>query len=627
MISAARPAPGLRARRGLPARRRRRRGLLAVATVLMVSVVVVGGLPARADPVPSPGPTPTVTAPPTTVPPTTTPPSASPTASASCAPADCIPQPGSSAPADTPVPGTTSPPPDAGGGPGGITGWITKGINAAIGGFFKTIISAALNPLLKLLGDTLLATPSLSSLPRVGELWQNSLQIVLAVYAILIALAGIVLMSYESLQTRYSVKEIAPRIPIGLLAAGLSLFLAGKAVDLANALSHAVMGAGADGSGAGGTLATFVLTSFVPGADLFTDIMWVVVVGVLVALLLTYVVRVALTVILVAGAPLCLMCHALPQTDGIARWWWRTFGGVLAIQVAQSLTLITGIRVFLSSDGLAGDGLFGGVSNGLVNLLVTLALTYILFKIPFWILGSVRVSQGRSFAGRAARAYLMYQTLGMLRGAGAGAGAAGAAAGGGRSGAPRSGSGGVPPVPRRPGGGPPPVAARRPIGPRPAPAPAHRQPPGPPLFLPPTPPAPAPRVAGEPPPMPTFQAPGDTTSPGIRPAVRPDRPPESPAFRAPGGPRPAPPTVRPVGPLPARPRFQQPVPDTATRPRRAGRAPSPVTFRPPVPGPATAPSPRPQPGAAGPPTFAAPPPTRTPSGPTAPPRRTEGDRR
>jgi hypothetical protein len=524
------------------------------------------------------------------------------------------------------VPGTTSPPPDAGGGPGGITGWITKGINAAIGGFFKTIISAALNPLLKLLGDTLLATPSLSSLPRVGELWQNSWQIVLAVYAILIALAGIVLMSYESLQTRYSVKEIAPRIPIGLLAAGLSLFLAGKAVDLANALSHAVMGAGADGKGAGGTLATFVLTSFVPGADLFTDIMWVVVVGVLVALLLTYVVRVALTVILVAGAPLCLMCHALPQTDGIARWWWRTFGGVLAIQVAQSLTLITGIRVFLSSDGLAGDGLFGGVSNGLVNLLVTLALTYILFKIPFWILGSVRVSQGRSFAGRAARAYLMYQTLGMLRGAGA----VGLAAGGGRGGAQWSGSGGGSPVPRRPGGGAPPVAPRRPIGPRPAPAPAHRRPPGSPLFLPPIPPGPtpAPRIAGGPPPMPTFQAPNSTPEAAARRVPDPARPVGPPSFRAPGtSPRPTRPTARPTAPPPQRPRFRAPVPPTPARPRRATTAPAPITFRPPVPAPATPLSPHPLPGAAGSPRFAAPPPARTPSGPTVPPRRTGGDRR
>ncbi|MFI0937428.1 hypothetical protein [Streptomyces sp. NPDC021020] len=566
-----------------------------------VTVVVVGGLPARADPVPSPGPTTTTTA---TAPPTTTaPPSATPTPSPSpCAPQDCIPQPGSSAPAEEPTPGATSPPPDAGGGPGGITGWITKGINAAIGAFFKTIITAALNPLLKLLGDILLATPSLSSLPRVGELWQNSWEIVLAVYAILIALAGIVLMSYESLQSRYSVKEIAPRIPVGLLAAGLSLFLAGKAVDLANALSHAVMGAGADGEGAGNTLATFVLSSFVPGADLFTDIMWVVVIGVLVALLITYVVRVALTVILVAGAPLALMCHALPQTDGIARWWWRTFGGVLAIQVAQSLTLITGIRVFLNSGGLAGKGLFGGVSSGLVNLLVTLALTYILFKIPFWILGSVRVGQGRSFAGRAARAYLMYQTLGVLRGAGG-------PAHGGRGASPRPGVGGVP---QRPGGGPVPVAPRRAVNPAAAAPAARRRPPWQPVFRAPghSPQAAAsPRRAAGPPPMPTFQAPGAAGTPS--PVPRPVQPPGQPTFRAPGAPARVRAAARPAGPPPRQPLFRQPVPASPVQPRRVTAPPPPATFREPSP-------PRPRARAA-----PAPPPPRRTSRSTPP----GGDRR
>lgn len=580
---------------------------------------MVAGLPARADPVPSPGPTTTTTAPPaTTIAPSAPAPSATSTPPpTSCAPDDCIPQPSSSAPTEAPAPGTTSPPPDAGGGPGGVTGWITKGINAAIGAFFKTIITAALNPLLKLLGDTLLATPSLSSLPQIGQLWQNSWQIVLAVYAILIALAGIVLMSYESLQSRYSVKEIAPRIPIGLLAAGLSLFLAGKAVDLANALSHAVMGTGANGEGAGSTLATFVLTSFVPGADLFTDIMWVVVIGVLVALLLTYVVRVALTVILVAGAPLALMCHALPQTDGVARWWWRTFGGVLAIQVAQSLTLITGIRVFLNSGGLAGKGLFGDASSGLVNLLVTLALTYILFKIPFWILGSVRVSQGRSFVGRAARAYLMYQTLGMLRGASG----AGAAVRGGRGGAPPPGAGGASTAPWRPRGGPPPTASRRPAGPNPASLVARRQPPGSPLFLRPGQSlhtsAAAPRRATGAAPMPTFQAPG--TAPGTAvPPPRPARPVGTPLFRAPGATPRVRTAARPAGPPPRRPLFQSPVPTPPVRPRRVSAPPAPATFRAPTtlqPSGAATPGARPAPSPAR-VRPSAPPPRRGPGSPS-----------
>jgi len=132
---------------------------------------------------------------------------------------------------------------------------------------------------------------------------------------------------------------------------------------------------------------------------------------VLLALLVGYVIRVALTVILIAGAPLALMCHALPQTEGIARWWWRAFAGVLAIQLVQSLTLVAALNVFL---GPGGFSFFGPTRTGLVNLIVTFALFYILFKIPFWILNAVQVGNGRSFVGGVVKGLIAYKTLGAL---------------------------------------------------------------------------------------------------------------------------------------------------------------------------------------------------------------------
>ena len=99
----------------------------------------------------------------------------------------------------------------------------------------------------------------------------------------------------------------------------------------------------------------------VPGTGLL--IVGLIAGAVLQLLLMVYVVRVAITVILIAGAPLALMLHALPQTDGIARWWWRAFAGCLAIQVAQSLTLAVTVKVFLTPDGVAG-GLFGAAVPG-----------------------------------------------------------------------------------------------------------------------------------------------------------------------------------------------------------------------------------------------------------------------
>jgi hypothetical protein len=112
------------------------------------------------------------------------------------------------------------------------------------------------------------------------------------------------------------------------------------------------------------------------------------------------------------------MFHALPQTEGVAYWWWRAFGGCLAIQVGQSLALITALRVFFAPGGFT---MFGPNASGLVNLLLAMALLYILFKIPFWVLASVRGGGGRrGLIGSLVRAFVAYKTFGLFTGRGGG---------------------------------------------------------------------------------------------------------------------------------------------------------------------------------------------------------------
>ena len=347
-----------------------------------------------------------------------------------CAGEGCIPQPPTAAPPTNP--GTGQPGNGGNDGDGeadcGITdigGCITNAINA----FFRGIVTAALNPLLDLLSTTLLTTPTPDSLPRIGELWTNSWQILLACYGMLILIAGILVMGYQTLQTRHSIKEIAPRIVVGFLAGALSLWVATKGIQIANGLAQAVMGGGLDASSAGETLRNLTLSSLNGG--IFIIFIGIFLAGMLVVLLVTYVVRVALTVILIAGAPIALMFHALPQTEGIAKWWWKAFGGCLAIQVVQSLTLITAMKVFLAPGGFT---LFGPTVSGLVNLLVALTLCYILFKIPFWVLSSIKGSGGRSTLGSIVRGFIAYKTFGLLGGRGGGGRKQRPSGGGGRGG-------------------------------------------------------------------------------------------------------------------------------------------------------------------------------------------------
>lgn len=625
-----------RLRPGKAAFRRRIRmaTLLATSTLIFATLLV----PARADPGPAPAsPTaPTASAPSA---PRSPAPSDAPTP---CTSSDCIPQP------DTPTgdPESTTEPPAADPGsrgnsaPGGITGWIAKGITSALNSFFGGLVDAALNPLLDLLGRTLLTTPSPSSLPRLGELWDSSWQIAVACYGLLVAAAGVVLMAHGTVQNRYSVKELAPRIPLGFLAAGLSLFVAGKAVDLANAISVAVMGDGVDTGSASAALHTFVFTALSGSTgSIFFVLIGLVIAGTLAALLVGYAVRLALTVILIAGAPLALMCHALPQTEGIARWWWKAFGGVLAIQVVQSLALITALRLFLAPNTFT---VFGRGDSGLVDLLVALALFYILFKIPFWILGSIRGGgHGRSLVGGLVRAYVAYRTFGALRGV---TGRSGGRGGGGAGPSPFSGG---PTGPSNLPSGPPisPAAtlrrtreAARLPGPTPG-GPAgrgSRRTPGPPSFLAPTPASPRGvgdpvHTDGEPPPLPRFRSPAEPGTPDAGPDAptppwpRPSSPPGPPVFRAAGFPAPAPPGHHVSG---ARPPSPWPGHSPTGRSVQPNRPPSPTTFRAPTPENTSAA--RPLPPRTGPPpptTFRAPPPSPRPAPtssrrfPPPPPRR------
>jgi hypothetical protein len=191
--------------------------------------------------------------------------------------------------------------------------------------------------------------------------------------------------------------------------------LATKGIEIANALAQSVMGGGVDATTAADTLKNLVLGSLNGG--IFIIFIGLALAGMLLALLVTYIVRVALTLLLIAGAPLVLMFHALPQTEGIAYWWYKAYGGVLVIQVGQSGVLIIAFRVFLAPGGFT---LFGPTVSGLANLLIAIALLYILFKIPFWILGSLRGGGGRSVVGSLVRGFLAYKTFGLLGGGGGG---------------------------------------------------------------------------------------------------------------------------------------------------------------------------------------------------------------
>jgi hypothetical protein len=177
----------------------------------------------------------------------------------------------------------------------------------------------------------------------------------------------------------------------------------GQLITIANALSAGLLGAGVDPGGVADRLGGFVVAA-ISGGGIFLIFLGLACAVVAVVLLVLYIVRAALVVLLVCAAPLMLLCHALPQTDGLARLWWRSLLAALGIQVAQALVLTAAVNVFLTPGGRGALGL--SATGGLVDLLVVLCLLWILVRIPFWA-KDLAFSGRTSIAARAAKTYVV----------------------------------------------------------------------------------------------------------------------------------------------------------------------------------------------------------------------------
>ncbi len=337
------------------------------------------------------------------------------------APAEPSTKPESSTPATAPASGTPTPQPSNGTGSvddgSGGCGLFDIGCKAkeAINGFFRGLVTSALNPVFTMMAGSVLATPRVDQIPRIHTLWTTSAWIANTSFVLLVTLAGMLLMGHQSLQTSYAAKDIVPRLFIAMIAANVNLPVIGQAIDFANALSAALIGDGVDPGQAANTLKGLVLSAITDVSGVFMPLLGLaaVVLGLLV--LITYTIRVMLLVLLTAAAPLALACHALPQTEGMARLWWRALFGVLAIQAAQALVFATAIRVFFTSDQA---GLFVVRSGkGMFDLLLVICLLYILARIPAWISQLVmRGGMGRSPIARTARTLATLMLFGRLAG-------------------------------------------------------------------------------------------------------------------------------------------------------------------------------------------------------------------
>jgi len=185
----------------------------------------------------------------------------------------------------------------------------------------------------------------------------------------------------QRMQTRYALKDLVGRLAFAGIAINASLALTGQMITLANALAAGFLGDGASAAGGASSLQTFIVGALA-GGGIFITFLGLACAAVAVVLLVLYLIRAAIVVVLICAAPLMLLCHLFPQSEGLAHLWWRAMAAAFGIQIAQALVLAAAVRVFFTSDGGSGLGL--SVTGAVINMLICLCLLFVLVKIPFW---------------------------------------------------------------------------------------------------------------------------------------------------------------------------------------------------------------------------------------------------
>ena len=252
---------------------------------------------------------------------------------------------------------------------------ITSQVIDAINGWLHSLAAHLLQPAIAAASQLLFQTPTYDSIPEVGRAWALVRDVTDGLFVLALLAAGVMVMASGTLESRYSAKALIPRIVLAAIAANASLALCGGLIKLDNALINGVVGPD-PGTTTFGQLATMVQGPH--AADQVVGSLVGLAAAVLAILLVAlYIGRDVVLLVATVLSPLALATYALPQTDEIARIWWRVFTALLFVQVIQAILVEVGVELLRHTNWL------GGPMSDLTSGLVLITLLYLLFKLPF----------------------------------------------------------------------------------------------------------------------------------------------------------------------------------------------------------------------------------------------------
>lgn len=245
--------------------------------------------------------------------------------------------------------------------------------------WFNQVITDFLNNGLMVSGmSMMLTTPSSTGIQSV---WETSAGIVNTSFVLIVTVAGVLVMGHQTVQTSSGIKEILPRLVLAFIAVNASWFICQQLGQLGNSISMAILGNSADGESVTLAMARFLDSPFQEGFITIAFMLMSTLAGVI--FVFSVVIRLMLWVLLTAAAPLALAAHALPQTEGLARLWWRAIGALLIMQVGQALVMRIVMTLFLQREGLNSFDPDGSGGAG-IELMVLFASLYVLIRVPAW---------------------------------------------------------------------------------------------------------------------------------------------------------------------------------------------------------------------------------------------------
>ncbi|GAA4609811.1 hypothetical protein BJY16_007519 [Actinoplanes octamycinicus] len=266
-----------------------------------------------------------------------------------------------------------------------MTEWILNGVLGPMLGAISTLIIAALNLAWRLLSLTVLVVPDVTALPQVTGLMATSLGIVDTCYVLAFVWTGIMIMNREWLQSRDGLGELIPRLVVGLIAANCARPICTSVVETANALTTALTGERGGSPVPQLQAAVAQATNGMTGSSP-EDFLLLIIAGIVASLAVTlvfqWITRAGLLIVAVGIAPIALAMHGTPQTEPLAKLWWRIMLGAPATVVLQAVALHTTLQILLRPHAsLPALGLSGS-PGAAMNLLVVTGLLWGVIRIP-----------------------------------------------------------------------------------------------------------------------------------------------------------------------------------------------------------------------------------------------------